>query len=302
MMKVVPVLITCDIDPTPEATLKSKQNALDLNFALFEEVGVKATFFTVANIAELYHYRIRQLLEHGHEIGCHGLTHRLDEEYSRMPETIQRDYLTKATHKLEDLTGNPVRSFRGPRVKTSHITQQILEELNYLVDSSVCSQRMDFLSSNLIHLGWIFAPRLPYRPSYTSAYKKGERRNLWVVPVSAFILPFISSTLYTFGTLMMKRFFDALYFETKQNGKPIVYLMHPFEFAPHGRLNEKTTLQSLKARGFYIRRRLKLRIDEQKRLEYTKNLLKYMASFEDVRFITMSSYILSSQYGQITRV
>lgn len=294
MNNIVPILITCDIDPTPEVKLKSKISALEQTCVLFEKYGIKATFFIVADIAKFYNSQIKQLLENSHEIGCHGLTHALEEEYSRLPEKKQRDYLTKATHILEDLTMGAIRAFRGPRVKTSHVTQHILEELNYLVDSSVCSQRIDFISSNLIHSGWIVAPRLPYRPCYKNAYKKGNR-NLWVVPISALILPFISSTLYAFGTSLMKRFFDVLYYESKRTGKPIVYLMHPSEFAPIKLLNEKISFQSIKARGFYIRRRFKLRINEQKRLEYTKNLFEYMALFGDVQFMTMSSYLVSLQ-------
>ena len=90
-----------------------------------------------------------------------------------------------------------------------------------------------------------------------------------------------------------------LHYESKRTGKPIIYLMHPMEFAPHGRLEEKTSLQSIRARGLYIRRRFKLRINEKKRLEYTKNLLEYMTSFEDVQYMTMSAYVHSYRFEQI---
>jgi len=283
--KIVPVLITCDIDPTPEIILEDKRKALELVFSLFEKYGIKATFFWVANVAADYCAQIRNLVEHGHEIGCHGLTHALDEEYDRMPESEQREYLSEATQKLEDVTGNRIRSFRGPMVKTSHVTQKILEELNYKADSSVCSQRLDLVSSNLINTGWIFAPRLPYRPGNKSAYKKGER-NLLVVPVSAMILPFISSALYTLGTFVMKRFFNMLYLESKLTGKPIVYLLHPVEYAKYKKTGEKTKL-----RGLNFRRRIKLHIDEQKRFEYSRILFEYISSFQDVRFMTLSSYV-----------
>ena len=285
MNNTVPVLITCDIDPTPEVTIADKQKALDLTLDLFDNFMIKATFFTVADVISHYPDQVRQLLNQEHEIGCHGLSHDLEEDYSQMPLTVQRENLTRATAKLEDTTGNEIRSFRGPMVKTSHITQKVLEELDYYVDSSVCSQRMDLISSNHINPGWLFAPRLPYRPSDKSAFKRGER-NLVVVPVSALILPFISGVLYTLGTTLMKRLFDTLYFESKQNGKPIVYLMHPVEFAHHN--NSK---QRIAMKGLSFRRKLKLKIDEYKRYTYSKTLFEYISSFQDVQFMTMSSYI-----------
>lgn len=292
MEKSVPVLITCDIDPTPELNLQNKKKALNRAAGLFDQFGIRSTFFVVANLAKDYQIQIEQLMKNGHEIGCHGLEHGLEEGYNRMPEDVQRKYLTTATKKLEDLTGNAIYSFRGPMVKTSHTTLKILEELNYLVDSSVCSQRLDFISSNFINLGWIYAPRLPYQPSYGSAYRRGEL-NLWVVPVSALILPFISSTLYTFGLGIMKRLFDTLLYESRHTGKPIVYLMHPAEFACYGTMNGKTSYKSIKMRGFSFRRKLKLRIDEQKRLKYTENLLDYIVSYQNVQFMTLSSYVTS---------
>lgn len=291
--KEIPVLITCDIDPAVEANMSDKHSALDKTLQLFDSFGIQSTFFTVAKVAPAFRSQINQMKEMGHEVGCHGLTHGLDEEYNRMSESMQRNYLTEATKRLEDITGGKVRSFRGPRVKTSHVTQKILTELNYWADSSVCSQRLDFISSNLIHPGWIQAPRTPYRPSERNAFKRGNRK-LYVIPVSALVLPFISSALYLFGIQLMQTFFRILYHESRQSGKPIVYLMHPFEFAPHGPSHKKASFNLYKSEGLPFRRKLKLRIDEDKRLEYTHELVRYITSFDHIRFMTVSSYIKNS--------
>jgi len=298
MKDVVPVLITCDIDPTPEVCLENKKHAITLTMELFEEYGIKSTFLFVANMAKLFNSEIKKLQHDGHEIGCHGLTHHEEEEYNRLPEGIQREYLTTATKILEDLTEHPVRSFRGPRVKTSHITHKILEELNYSADCSVCSQRIDLVSSNLINTGWIFAPRLPYHPSINSAFKKGTRR-IVVVPVSAIVLPFISGTLYIFGLQFMKKLFDILYLESKKSGKPIVYLMHPAEFVKHTKeIVHKPSLSAIRARGFYFRRKLKLFRDENKRLHYTIKLFEYMRKFADIKFMTVNHYVESITHNE----
>jgi len=290
MKKIIPVIITCDIDPTPEVVLDKKREALDSAAILFDRYGIKATYFFVANLARNFNSEIKELLKYGNEIGCHGLEHGVEEEYNRMPEDVQRKYLITATKKLEDLTGNAIHSFRGPMVKTSYITQQILDELDYWVDSSVCSQRIDFISSNMLNLRWIFAPRIPYHPSNKSVVKKGKRK-LWVVPVSALVFPFISSTLYSLGIGLMKPLFNILYHESVLTGKPIVYLMHPVEFAQISKSSEQISM-----RGFYLRRRLKLRVDENKRFEYTNKLINYIASFPYVQFMTLSSYVKSHLY------
>ena len=75
----------------------------------------------------------------------------------------------------------------------------------------------------------LFAPRMPYHPKENDAYRKGSM-NIWEIPISAIILPFISGTLSVFGLRFMKRFFGVLYRESQRTGKPIVYLIHPTEF------------------------------------------------------------------------
>ncbi|MBN1351293.1 polysaccharide deacetylase family protein [candidate division KSB1 bacterium] len=298
MSNKVQVLITCDVDPSEEIPEAEKLKSFRKLSVLFRDMNIRATYFFVANTAKLYTNDVWQIHQDGHEIGSHGLTHGIEEEYTTMKEHEQRRYLREATEKLQKFSGRPVRSFRGPRVKTSQLTQSILCELNYLVDASVCSQRIDFISSNFINPGWIFAPRLPYQPHADDAFKRGAQP-IWVVPVSALIVPFISSTLYMLGVGFMKRFFDLLLSESRRTGKPIVYLMHPVEFASQTKkVKEKATWQSVKARGFYFRRKLKLRIDEHKRFEFNRALFEYIAAHPDIEFTTMSSYVLSPEFKQ----
>jgi peptidoglycan/xylan/chitin deacetylase (PgdA/CDA1 family) len=289
----VPVLITCDLDPTPEMSLEDKQRSMETTQRLFDDYGIKGTYFVVANLASNYQSLLKELSEEGHEIGCHGLTHEEEEEYHILPENVQRTFLKQATDILENVSNKPVRSFRGPRVKTSHTTQKILEELNYSSDCSVCSQRIDFISSNFIKPGWIFAPRLPYHPSEKNAFKKGNRKIL-VVPVSAMVLPFISGSLYIFGLGFMKKFFDILYKESMKTGKPIVYLMHPTEFATETqKITYNNTLADIKARGFYFRRRFKLRKSENERLQHTKCLIYHIKKYSNIDFMTINQYVKS---------
>ncbi len=299
MKKIVPILLTWDVDPTPEVTIENKKHALELIIELLKELEIQSTFLFVAMVAQHLREEISWLIRAGQEVGCHGLTHGDDEEYNRMPEDLQRNYLCQATDILQDITHSPIKTFRGPRVKTSHITHSILEELGYTADCSVASQRIDFVSSNLFNIGWVFAPRVPYHPNRDSAFKRGDRE-LYVIPISAIILPFISSSLNVFGVEFMKFFFNILYRESQRSGKPIVYLIHPFEFAPATIKKAKDgqgSVERLRTHGMSFRSNFYEK-DEKKRLQYNKELFTYMKSFPHVQFMTVSEYVSEIDNGR----
>lgn len=139
---------------------------------LCKELDIRSTFFFTANYAQEYPVQIEQMSFHGHEIGCHGLMHSDEEDYDRMPSDLQWKSIVEATQILQKVTNSPICSFRSPRVKTSAQTLKLLSDCGYLADSSVCSQRIDFISSNLINPGWLVAPRKPYRPHPMNAFKR----------------------------------------------------------------------------------------------------------------------------------
>ena len=299
IQKPVSVLVTWDIDPFRDVSIEEKKESLKQTQWLLREQHIKSTFFFHARIADQLNEEIEKLLDEGHEIGCHGLTHGSEENYNQMPEDMQRKYLDEATAILRKITARSIRSFRGPRMKTSHVTQKILEELGYTADCSVASQRVDVVSSNLINLGWIIAPRLPYQPSSRSAFRKGNRE-IWVVPLSAAILPFISSALYVLKTRVIKSLFRILYMESKRTGKPIVYLIHPFEFAPttlRSELKNLSFFQLIRTHGFLFRERL-FEKDHLKRFKMNQELFAYMKSFPNVQFRTVKDYV--SNYNSIS--
>jgi peptidoglycan/xylan/chitin deacetylase (PgdA/CDA1 family) len=252
------------------------------------ELAGSFTFFFVAKEAQQVPGYSRLLPEAGHEIGCHGLTHGDEEEYDTMPPGMQEEYLQKATGVLRSLSGSEIVSFRGPRVKVSGPTLSILSRMGYVADSTVCSQRFDVVSSNLIHTGWLRAPRRPYHPSATDAYRRGDL-SILEVPISAFGLPLISSALYVLGVEVMKAAFRLLYWESRRTGKPIVYLFHPYEFAEEIK-GAKAYRANLKVHGVRFRRHL-YRGDVVSKLDWNLRLWRYMAGFEGVRFMSMSQYV-----------
>lgn len=223
-MKEIPVLITFDVDPDPSGNINL---AMLKSLNLLKKLKIKSTFFYTANISDAG--IIKKLINEKHELGCHALNHDNTEEFNKLSKKQSIKIITEATKILKKKSKKKIVSFRSARVKTSVNTLLALEKIGYKYDSSVCSQRCDFFSSNLINFGWIFAERLPYHPSKKSPYKKGNMKIL-EIPVSALILPFISTTLRIFGITLMKLLFTILYWESYFTKKPIVYLLHPHEF------------------------------------------------------------------------
>lgn len=300
--KTVPVLITWDIDPDLWIPLGERQLVLNTAIDVCHSLNIRATFFFTAQSAHMYPDELQKILTQGHEIGCHGLTHGNEEDYDRMSEEMQRSYIEKATEELQALVDSPVRAFRSPRVKTSARTLKLLAENGYQVDSSICSQRIDFVSSNLINVGWIFSPRRPYHPHKNNPFRAGNVP-IWEIPVSAVVLPFISSTMKALGLSAMKAFFKLLYVESRCTGKPIVYLAHPAEFRQKAKVNRGLYAEYtryikrkffssafIRTHGFRFRNSF-YRISGEALLDSTRELFGYMASFSDITFLPVSEYV-----------
>lgn len=299
--KQVPVLITWDVDPDSWVSNDTRINGLNTVRTICESNGIPATFYVTADGADSIAQSILELQDGGHEIGCHGLTHGMEEDYNRMPVDLQELYISQATHRLEKIIQLPVRSFRSPRVKTSAATLRILGENGYWSDSSVCSQRSDLVSSNLINLGWLVAPRKPYHPHIDSPFRRGNL-DIWEIPVSAAILPFITSTMKVLGLPTMKVLFRMLYAESKLTGKPIVFLGHPIELvrikkSKRSRKKQFTKYTNLKylSPGYIRTYGLQLRsmfykYDGDTFSDLISNLFSWMKTYPDIRFMTVQEY------------
>ncbi len=157
----------------------------------------------------------------------------------------------------------------------------------------MCSQRLDLVSSNLINVGWLTAPRLPYHPHQDSAFKRGDL-SILEVPVSAALLPFISTSLYVLKLGVLKALFRLLYVEARRTGKPIVYLAHPEEFGPQAWAGFKTSeisWRNLRTHGLMLRKRLN-EADPEARLRLNRDLFAYIATFPGIQFMTMRTYAM----------
>ena len=92
----------------PGPALERQTDAL---LELFDELGLRATFFVLGMAARSHPYLIERLLAKGHEIGCHGDRHRL--VHSQTPAEFTAD-LRVACETIESLAGRRPIGYRAP--------------------------------------------------------------------------------------------------------------------------------------------------------------------------------------------
>ena len=229
-MNDVPVLVTYDVHVHAMHHAADVERYLERVLAEHDRIGLKASFLVPAEAARLMPSAVRALLREGHQVGCHGLTHR-EEYYDTMPVRAQEETLRRATREIEDVIQQRVTFFRAPVFKISGTTIRVLEELGYEADLSMNSQRLGILSSDVTNVTWLAAPRRPYHPSRGRAWRRGASK-LWEIPLPCLGFPFMVNTQQVFGAAFMRAFFRVLHVEARISGGPIVYMLHPEDLCP----------------------------------------------------------------------
>ncbi len=260
---------------------------------LLEQYNIHGTFYFTGNLAEQLPEAVELVHERGHEIGCHGYSHEVSRGFDVLSLSDQIKDLTKARKYIVDGTnGLKLEAFRAPALRINNDTVKALEKTGFRTDSSVCSQRFDAFMSfgSKKKLKWLTAPRQPYYLAHDSYAKEGDSKIL-EVPVSAFIAPFIGTTMRITPKLtnLVQRY---IFRETERTGKPIVFLYHPNECLDYPDTIE-TTQRAKGAIGYAIkdkfRQQLKLRNLGKESLKLLEKILK-SAKARGFEFISMAEF------------
>lgn len=132
------------------------ENNVERVLELFNRYQTKATFFILGWVAEKFPRMTRQIVDEGHEIGCHGFFHQHIRRQS--PEQFRED-VRHARQLLMDQAGMPVYCYRAPSFSITNETLwalDILAQEGFRIDSSIFPARHDLY-------GIPNAPRFPYR-------------------------------------------------------------------------------------------------------------------------------------------
>jgi peptidoglycan/xylan/chitin deacetylase (PgdA/CDA1 family) len=179
---------------------------------LLSKHDISSTFYFTGKFCEESLESVELVKDHGHEIGCHGYEHSPNRALDLLTYEEQKNEISKAKTVIESIAGR-VTSFRAPALRMNKYTIKALEDVGFTTDSSICSQRFDgpFTFGAAGKLRWLFAPRKPYMLSHESPTKEGGSKIL-EIPISAFILPFIGTTM-RISPLITKKLSKFLYFE-----------------------------------------------------------------------------------------
>jgi peptidoglycan-N-acetylglucosamine deacetylase len=204
---------------------------------LLNRYRVKATFFILGEAASQFPSLVQRIDQEGHEIGCHGMSHRMlgDLGQEGFKKELE-DFRALIREILGDVT---IRGFRAPTFSLNPNTRwalPILRDFGYLYDSSIFPKKLFW---NPLY-GLDHAPRRPYRISFDDLRREDPGSPLWEFPaaiarVGGIDLP-VSGGFYL-RTLPAFLFRWAL--KRMNEGGPFYVYLHPWEF------DEKTPRVSL---------------------------------------------------------
>jgi polysaccharide deacetylase family protein (PEP-CTERM system associated) len=198
---------------------------------LFARHNVKATFFTLAWVAERNKALIRRIVQEGHELASHGMEHR--QVHTQTPDEFRADVRqTKAI--LEDIGGTRISGYRAASfsiTKKTFWAFDVLAEEGYRYSSSIYPVQHDLY-------GIPDAPRFAFRPTAGP---------LLEVPMS---------TVAMFGRNLPCSgggYFRLLPYAVSRWGfrrvnardrRPAIFYFHPWEIDPDQPRQEKAPLKS----------------------------------------------------------
>ncbi|MBF0454658.1 MAG: DUF3473 domain-containing protein [Magnetococcales bacterium] len=195
----------------------------DRLLALFEESGVKGTFFVLGWVAQRYPALVRRLVEGGHEVASHGMNHvRI---FRQSPQQFRED-CSASKKRLEDTTGVAVSGYRASTysiVPETRWAWDILHEVGYRYSSSIYPIHHDLY-------GMPAAPRFAYFPRQ---HDKG--RGILEIPITT--LSLLNRRIPCGGGGYFRLFplaFSRWAWEriNHREGQPGVFYCHPWEFDP----------------------------------------------------------------------
>jgi polysaccharide deacetylase family protein (PEP-CTERM system associated) len=142
-----------DWDRLPHRVERNTHRILDL----FDEHGVKATFFTLGWVAERYPELVRRMVNDGHELASHGYSH--VRATQQTPTEFFED-VKKTKAMLEDISGAVIKGYRAASYSINDSNMwalQVLAETGHLYSSSIYPVKHDLY-------GVPDAPRFSFRP------------------------------------------------------------------------------------------------------------------------------------------
>jgi polysaccharide deacetylase family protein (PEP-CTERM system associated) len=205
-------------DSMPSRVVNNTNKLLDI----FDEKGIKSTFFVLGWVAEREPELVKRIASRGHEIASHGYSHQLI--YSQT-QAVFREETYKSKAILEDIIQQPIHGYRAASysiTKKSLWALDILSELGFTWDSSIFPIYHD-------NYGIPDTPTNPYQ------IKLRTGKTLTEFPITAanafgLSIPAAGGGYFRqFPYVVFKKLFQM----ASENGQvPKIFYLHPWEIDP----------------------------------------------------------------------
>ena len=187
---------------------------------LFDEAGVKATFFVLGRVAERHPDLVREIARRGHEVGTHGWSHSF--VYRQGKDEFATE-LGRSIDLLRSLSGRDVLGHRAPFFS---ITRDSLWALDVMAGLGIRYDSSIFPVLNYRY-GIPDAPRWPYEVS-----AGGGRLIEFPVSTIRFAgrnVPVAGGAYFRIYPYAVTR---AAFRAINREGRPVAFYLHPWEIDP----------------------------------------------------------------------
>jgi peptidoglycan-N-acetylglucosamine deacetylase len=191
------VAFTVDLEPDCPPFLwgwRGVEEGMPRLLSLLREERVRATFFTTGDSARRYPDTVRALVADGHELACHGMSHRAFPDLSRDEARAEIDGSADILRAFA-----PVTSFRAPYLRFPGEYVDLILDAGLTLDSSHAKYKLAY-----------------WRSRRTDASRR-QAPALTRVPASM-----------TSSVLRLPRFVRHLILDALSS--PVVLFVHPWEF------------------------------------------------------------------------
>jgi len=220
--------------------------------------AIPTTFFIVAAAVVTPERKalLRRMVEAGHEIACHSLTHPKDLGHCD-PGTLRRE-TAAAKCALEDIVGTEVVGFRAPGFFINDRVSEALREAGFRYSSSVNSaviynavkllfsfgRRLAGRPNAFYHVepGALLAPQHPYFQHPTSFWRSSKNGGIVEIPVSNDMLRLLPGVTFALDLMLPTWAREAFLRLLIARSTFINIVLHDFEFLQAADFSHQTPI------------------------------------------------------------